>query len=75
MNKINLVFVCLFSISKLYSQKVITESNYLKEDSILWANFTTQQEKSEQCWKIMPGKRDILPNISLFRTLNKTQVP
>ena len=41
-NKLYLVSICLLSITKLHSQEIITEANYLKEDSILWSNFENQ---------------------------------
>ena len=51
------------SITKLHSQEIITEANYLKEDSILWSNFENQQNTLSQYWETMPDKRDSIQNI------------
>lgn len=55
--------MCLFCATKLYSQDAITESNYLKEDSILWINYGIQQKKLSQDWESMPDKRDSIQNV------------
>lgn len=46
MNKLYLLFICLFSITDLYSQDLITEANYLKEDSIIWMNYEKRQAQA-----------------------------
>lgn len=71
-NKLSLVLVYLLGTAKLYSQEVITEANYLKEDSILWANYECQQEELSQYWETMPDKRDSLQ--SIFNELYKEAV-
>lgn len=63
MNRLNLILMCLFCATKLYSQDAITESNYLKEDSILWINYGIQQKKLSQDWESMPDKRDSIQNV------------
>lgn len=69
MNRISLLLACLFSITNLYSQEKITEADYLKEDSILWANYENQQEALSQCWETMPDKRDSIKNV--FNEINE----
>lgn len=75
-NKLYLVSICLLSITKLHSQEIITEANYLKEDSILWSNFENQQNTLSQYWEIMPDKRDSIQNIfdEILEKASKTNI-
>lgn len=57
MNKLYLLSICLLSITNLYSQDLITEENYLKEDSIIWMNYEKRQEELSQIWETMPEKK------------------
>ena len=62
--KISFIVIFLMSIaSQLYAQKIITEANYLKEDSILWDDFEKQQKVLSQYWETMPDKRDSIQNV------------
>lgn len=63
MAKLCLIVFCLFCVLNLYSQEAITEANYLKQDSILWADFTLRQQELEECWNSVPDKRDSIKNI------------
>lgn len=63
MDKLNLILVCLFCVTNLYSQEAITEFNYLKEDSTLWMNYEKQVEKLRKDWEIMPDKRDSIQSV------------
>lgn len=76
MNKINLILVCLLCVTKLYSQEVITESNYLKEDSILWIDYEKQQEKLSQYWETMPDKKDSIQNLfkEIYEKVSKDNI-
>lgn len=67
MNKLVLILVYLFCATELYSQEIITESNYLKEDSLLWIDYGKQQEKLSQYWTTMPDKKDSIQ--SLFKEI------
>lgn len=67
MIKFNLMLVCLLCLTKVYAQDTITESNYLKEDSVLWINYGKQQETLSQCWETMPDKKDSIQ--SLFKEI------
>lgn len=58
MNRLTLILLCLSYITTLFSQETITESNYLKEDSILWMNCQKQVEKLRKDWELMPDERD-----------------
>lgn len=58
MNRLTLILLCLSYATTLFSQEAITESNYLKEDSILWMNYQKQVEKLRKDWELMPDKRD-----------------
>ena len=75
-NKLYLVSICLLSITKLHSQEIITEANYLKEDSILWSNFENQQNTLSQYWETMPDKRDSIQNIfdEILEKASKTNI-
>lgn len=75
-NKLYLVSICLLSITKLHSQEITTEANYLKEDSILWSNFENQQNILSQYWETMPDKRDSIQNIfdEILEKASKTNI-
>lgn len=63
-DKIYSVALCLLCIvTGIHSQEKITESSYLKQDSILWTGFETCQEKLNECWDSMPDKRDSIQNV------------
>lgn len=76
MNKLYLLFICLFSITNLYSQELITEENYLKEDSIIWMNYEKRQEELGRIWKTMPEKRDSIQCISedIYKKTSKANI-
>ena len=62
-DKLYIVVVCLFCMAELYSQEEITEVRYLEQDSILWADFETCQEKLNEYWDSMPDKRDSIQEV------------
>ncbi len=76
MNKLYLLYICLFSITNLYSQELITEENYLKEDSIIWMNYEKRQEELGRIWKTMPEKRDSIQHISedIYKKASKANI-
>ncbi|RHJ91355.1 hypothetical protein [Parabacteroides bouchesdurhonensis] len=58
MKTIILLGLTLFCCINIHSQEIITEANYLKQDSILWTDFGIKQEQLFHCWEIMPDKQD-----------------
>lgn len=76
MNKLYVVLICILSITKLYSQEIITEANYLKEDSILWISFEKQQEELSQYWATMPEKKDSIQNVfdNIYKKVSKENI-
>lgn len=50
-----LLSICHIKVS---AQETITEENYLKQDSILWADFQTKYDAMEQIIILHPEKRD-----------------
>lgn len=76
MNKLCLILVCLFSNIKLHSQEVITESDYLKEDSILWTNYENRQEELSKYWEVMPDKQDSIQKIfnEIYESASKKNI-
>lgn len=76
MNKVCFVFICLFSITKLHSQEAITERNYRKQDSILWANYEKQQEELSKYWKTIPDKQDSIQKLfnELYESTSKKNI-
>lgn len=63
MNKLCFVCICLYACINLYAQERITETNYLKADSILWTNFEKKNEELSKLWEIMSDKRDSIQNV------------
>lgn len=76
MNKLYIVIICLLNITKLCSQEIITEANYLKEDSILWTNYEKQQEALSEYWETMPEKRDSIQHLyeDIYRKAAKKNI-
>lgn len=76
MNKLYLLLLCLFNITNLYSQDLITEENYLKEDSIIWMNYEKRQEELSQIWETMPEKKDSIQRIfdDIYKKASKSQI-
>lgn len=50
--------VLLFYGSISHAQELITQENYLKQDSLLWLEYEAQQKFLSQYWETMPNKRD-----------------
>lgn len=76
MNKLFLFSICLLSFTNLYSQDIITEANYLKEDSTIWINYEKQQEKLSLIWNKTPEKRDSIQNIYnyIYKKVSKANI-
>lgn len=76
MNKLYLLLLCLFNITNLYSQDLITEENYLKEDSIIWMNYEKRQEELSQIWETMPEKKDSIQRIfdDIYKKASKANI-
>lgn len=76
MNKLYIIIICLLNVTKLCSQEIITEANYLKEDSTLWMNFEKQQKTLSQYWETMPEKNDSIQHLfeDIYRKTAKMNI-
>lgn len=76
MNKLYLLSLCLFSITNLYSQSLITEENYQKEDSIIWINYEKGQKELSQIWETMPEKKDSIQRVfgDIYKKASKANI-
>ncbi|ADV44288.1 hypothetical protein [Bacteroides helcogenes] len=55
--------LCLSGTAVLYSQETITEANYLKQDSLLWAEYESRTAELSQYWKTNPEVKDSIQHV------------
>lgn len=67
-----ILFIGLFYTTISHAQELITQENYLKQDSLLWMEYQHQQDSLSQCWETLPGKRDSIQQI-FDRLLKETR--
>lgn len=63
--KISILFVilCLSGAVRLFSQEAITEANYLKQDSLLWAEYNSRTTELGEYWKANPESKDSIQHV------------
>ncbi len=68
MQKIRIsISICLavfYFAAEASAQNSIMEAAYLKQDSLLWADYQNQMEVLETLWETLPDKRDSLQTVS-----------
>lgn len=57
------VLFCISNITNIYSQEIITEANYLKQDSLLWLEYEDRTTELNKYWESDPEARDSIQHL------------